>query len=266
MQLQAKRIFCIYVVGMSLINTNFAFGANSKNRPASPEQDSRKKDNKNSKEKDSVSGQDEKASVKSEKSALNMKTKAAAPSGNRRWGAGLDLGSNATYGNALVASFNPIDFLNIQGGLGYNTTGLKMGVGSAAVLPLGRFGFDFGGALVHSNGIKDKVSLPAKFTPEGSSTDENVTVTKSFTSTPANYLSGFGGFFFDLVPAFRILAHVNFNKVLSGNEVKFDGQAQYDASVDASNESEVESDFDPKAKKKLDISGLGFSIGLQYRF
>ena len=209
---------------------------------------------------DEFGSRDGKAATKS-----SIKAKATNTS-TKRFGVGLEFGSNATYGNALVPHFNPFEYLDVQGGIGYNTTGVKVGAGAAFILPIGRFGLDGGGAFVHSNGTKDKVSLPAKFTPEGSTTDENVTITKSFTITPANYISGFGGMFFDIIPAFRVLGHVNFNKVLSGNEVKFDGPVQYDTSVDATNDSEVETDFDPKATKKLDIAGIGFSLGVQFRF
>lgn len=251
--------------------TTPAFSANGRPRHMNPEDSTAKTGNdatKKEKEERKDKTDDEKGRGGSrEGSTTKSSIKAKASStGSKRFGIGLEFGSNATYGNALVPHFSPFEYLDIQGGIGYNTTGVKIGAGAAFILPIGRFGLDGGGAFVHSNGVKDKVSLSAKFTPEGSKSDENVTVSKNFTITPANYVSGFGGAFFDIVPAFRVLGHVNFNKVLSGNEVKFDGPVQYDTSVDASNDSEVEKDFDPKATKKLDIAGIGFSLGAQFRF
>lgn len=208
---------------------------------------------------------------KDDKDSAHHQTKSAKPeskpaSSNKRFGIGLEFGSNATYGNALVPHAELIEYLDVQGGIGYNTTGLKMGIGASFIVPVSRFGIDAGGAFVHSNGTKDKVALSGKFKPDGTESEENVTISKRFTLTPANYLSGFAGAFFDLAPAFRVLGHVNFNKLLSGNEIKFDGDTEYDQAIDANNETEVQADFDPKAKQKLDISGIGFSLGVQFRF
>lgn len=240
-----------------------AFSANARamKRVSPDETDSNKKDRVRDERKEKTA--EDRNGSNSTKSSIKAK---ASGNSTRRFGVGLEFGSNSTYGNAFVPHFNPFEYLDIQAGIGYNTTGVKLGAGAAIVVPLGRFGIDAGGAFVHSNGIKDKVALSAKFTPEGSNAEENVTVSKNFTITPANYISGFGGMFFDIVPAFRVLGHVNFNKVLSGNEAKFDRSVQYDTSVDPTNDAEVEKDFDPKATKKLDISGLGFSLGAQYRF
>ena len=185
----------------------------------------------------------------------------------KRFGVGLDLGSNAIYGNGIVGHYDLLHYLDLQFGLGYNTTGIKFGFGSALILPVTpRFGFDFGAALVHSNGTKDKVSLDAKFTPNDTSNEEKVKATKEFKTSPANYISGLAGLFFDVTPMFRLLAHANYNKVLSGNVVELSETTEYDQAIDATNEAEVESSFQNKANDKLSISGLGFSAGVQFRF
>jgi hypothetical protein len=185
----------------------------------------------------------------------------------KRFGVGLDLGSNAIYGNGVVGHYDLLHYLDLQFGVGYNTTGIKLGFGSALILPVTpRFGFDFGAALVHSNGTKDKVSLDAKFTPNDTSNEEKVKATKEFKTSPANYISGLAGLFFDVTPMFRLLAHANFNKVLSGNVVELSETTEYDQAIDATNEAEVESSFQNKANDKLSISGLGFSAGVQFRF
>lgn len=257
-----KSVFAAtFILNCCYATSAFSANARPQRRVTSQDPESSKKEREKDERKEKA-GEDRGGSPGT-KSSLKAK---AANHSTRRFGIGLEFGSNATYGNALVPHFNPFEYFDIQAGIGYNTTGMKVGAGAAIIIPIGRFGLDGGGAFVHSNGTKDKVALSAKFTPEGSTTDENVTISKNFTITPANYVSGFGGMYFDIVPAFRVLGHVNFNKVLSGNETKFDGAVQYDTSVDATNDAEVETDFDPKASKKLDINGVGFSLGAQYRF
>lgn len=191
----------------------------------------------------------------------------ASSSQSKRFGVGLDFGSNAIYGNGLVGHYDLLHYLDLQFGLGYNTTGIKFGFGSALILPVTpRFGFDLGAALVRSNGTKDKVSLDAKFSASDTSNEEKIKATKEFKTTPANYISGLAGLFFDVTPMFRLLAHANYNKVLSGNVVELSDTTEYDQAIDATNEAEVESSFKDKANDKLSISGLGFSAGVQIRF
>ena len=182
------------------------------------------------------------------------------------FGIGLIAGSTATYGNGLVVHIDPFDYLGTQIGLGFNSTGAKLGAGATFILPVSKtIGFDAGGAVVHSYGTKDKVSLGAKFTPENSSTTEDVEAIRKFRLSPANYYSVFVGSFYDFTDIFRIELHANYNKVISGNYVEFYDEVSYSKPVEANNDGRVQQDFEPKARSKLSINGVGFSLGMQFR-
>ncbi len=182
------------------------------------------------------------------------------------FGIGLIAGSTATYGNGLVIHIDPFAYLGTQIGLGFNSTGAKLGAGSTFILPITKnLGFDAGGAVVHSFGTKDKVSLGAKFTPENSSTTEEVEAIRKFRLSPANYYSIFVGSFYDFTDSFRIELHANYNKVISGNYVEFYDEVSYSKPVEANNDEKVQQDFEPKARSKLNINGVGFSLGMQFR-
>lgn len=182
------------------------------------------------------------------------------------FGIGLELGANSTYGNGVKLMFDPVPFFDFQAAMGYNSTGFKAGGGAAVVLPLGdRFGMNVGAAAVYSAGTQGKVSLPAKFTPEGGE-EENITVTRKFRATPATFASPFFGGYFSLTPMFRLAAQVNYNHVFKGNNIDLSEDAEYDTPVEPTNEADVNTDFEKRAKEKLNINGLGISAGLQLRF
>lgn len=184
----------------------------------------------------------------------------------KRLGVGLDLGANATYGNGLKAFFDPIKYLDLQLGAGYNSTGLKLGAGMAGqIWVTDEFSLNLGSSVVRSAGTKGKVSVDGKFTPEGGK-EEKVTVSRTFEATPAIYLSPFLGMSYAFTPAIRAALQVNYNKVVSGNEIEFSDAPQYDTPIEATNESEVYDDFEVQAKEKLNINGPGISAGVQYWF
>lgn len=181
-------------------------------------------------------------------------------------GLGVVLGSSATYGNGLVLNVDPVKFVRAQAGAGYNSTGMKAGAAGAFLLPFSAsLGMDIGGALVHSFGTKDEVSLPAKFTAESSSSAEKVDAVRKFRLSPSNYYSVFLGPYFALARNFWVEAHVNYNKVIAGNDVDFYDGVSYSTPIEASNEEAVQKDFEKKAREKLDINGIGFSLGVQVR-
>lgn len=181
-------------------------------------------------------------------------------------GVGVDVGSNAVFGNSLSAHYDPIHFLELRSGLGWNTSGVKIGVGTALNLPIAAgFGCLFGGGFVRSTGNLDKVSVPAKFTPEGSTSSEGVTAMKKFKIYPATYGAVFVGGYLNFAEALRLSLEVNWNKVVAGNTVEFIGATEFDHPIDVSNEIEMQSKFDAAAKKKLDTNGTGFSVGIQLR-
>ncbi|MCX6119423.1 MAG: hypothetical protein NT027_17940 [Proteobacteria bacterium] len=181
-------------------------------------------------------------------------------------GIGIDLGANATYGNALKVFVQPSQYLDLQVGIGYNTTGLKTGIGAVAYLPIQRLHAFAGFAGVYSNGATTKVSLKAKFTPENSSSEEEIDAVRLVKVTPSQYLSPFVVARFLLTTSFRIVGQVNYNRVIKGHDVDFIGPIEYDASIEPTNESEADADFREKGRQKLSLEGLGCSLGIQYFF
>lgn len=185
---------------------------------------------------------------------------------NFKLGLGLQLGSGATYGNGLVTNFDLFRFFRLQIGGGYNSTGPKAGGGVGAIIPLGRaFGLQTGASYAHSFGVKDQVSLDARFTPEGGSQMESVEAIRKFRISPGNYYSLYAGGYFALLQEVWIDAHVIYNKIVSGHQIEFYDTVTFDQPIDATNEESLQVQFDKKAREKLDVNGLGFSIGIQYR-
>ena len=191
----------------------------------------------------------------------------AASLSNRRslLGVGIGLGSNASFGNALTVHFAPFSFFETRAGIGYNTTGVKYGAGAGVNIPVGPLGFGLGAAFVQSGGNTGKVSVAAKFTPEGSSTAESVEAIRSYKVSAANYYSIYGTGHLNFAEALRLELAANWNKVISGNEIEFTGPMEYSTPLEVQNEEDVQPKFDTKARKKLDINGAGFSVGLQLR-
>ena len=181
-------------------------------------------------------------------------------------GMGLQLGSGATYGNGVVTNIDFRKIFRAQAGVGYNSTGPKAGIGGAAVLPISLlFGFDVGAAYGHSFGTKDQVSLQGRFTPEGSSQKESVEAIRKYRISPGNYYSFFVGGYFAVMKRVWIDAHVIYNKFVSGHEVEFYDTVSFDKPIEAINEDSMQSDFEKKARAKLNATGPGFSLGIQLR-
>ncbi len=183
-----------------------------------------------------------------------------------KFAAGIELGSNAIYGNGLKVGFYPHKIFEMQLGAGYNMTGAKLGIGSDINLSINRFGIFAGAAWVYSAGKEEKFSLPAKFTPEGSATEEKMNAIRKIRVTPAQYISPFLGFSFLISRSWRLSAQANYNKIIKGNEIEFIGPVEYDQPVEPTNESDADEDFQKKAREKLNINGIGASAGIQYLF
>ena len=185
---------------------------------------------------------------------------------NSDFSVGLELGSNAVYGNALTVRYDLIRFVELRSGLGWNMSGLKAGAGAAFNLPLGaQYGVLAGGGIVRSMGNSDKVRLPAKFTPEAASSPEEVTAIRKYTISPATYGSVIVGGYLNYAEIVRFSLEVNWNKVVAGNTVQFSGNTEFDQPIEVSNETELQSQFDLAAKKKLDTNGAGVSVGMHVR-
>lgn len=204
--------------------------------------------------------------VKGKIKASRRKSDASEQESRKSMGLGLVGGSTATYGNGLIFNFDPWSFIRTQIGVGYNSTGAKTGAAVGVVLDLtSRFGIDSGVALVHSFGTKDKVSVDAKFMPENGGSAEKVEAIRKFRLSPSNYYSVFFGPFFEITNVICIEGHVNYNKVISGNDVEFYDTLSYNQPIEPTNEEKIYADFEQKAKNKLNINGWGFSLGVQFR-
>jgi hypothetical protein len=185
----------------------------------------------------------------------------------RNMGLAIAAGSGATYGNGIAINFDPMNFLRTQLGVGYNSTGFKAGCGSIAVLRItDALDMVAGGAFVHSFGIKDEVSLPAKFTAEDGTSSENIKAIRKFRMSPGNYYSIMAGPSYAILPQLFLDAQINYNKVISGHQIDFTETVSYDRPIEANNETDVYGKFEKKAREKLSVNGIGFSAGVQFRF
>jgi hypothetical protein len=179
-------------------------------------------------------------------------------------GFGLDLGTNASFGNALKTFLKLGQYVDLQLGLGYNTTGGKIGLGTGVYLPVSQAFASAMIAGVYSRGVSDKVSIDAKFTPEGTTSEENVKAMRKVRVSDAQYISANIGGGYNFTDRFRIQLNVNYNKVLKGNQVEFEGSIEYDTPVESNNESQTDEQFRAKALEKLNINGVGISGGFAF--
>lgn len=182
-----------------------------------------------------------------------------------RFGVGLNIGSNAMFGNSLTIHYDLLPLVELRGGLGYNMSGGKAGFGGGVKIPLGMFGVIAGSGFVRSSSTSDKVRIPAKFTPAGSSISEEITAMRAYRISPSTYSTTYVGAFMDWAPQFRLALEVNWNTVTAGNEVTLSGETEFDQPIEVTNEDDMLPEFNTAARKKLDINGLGISVGLQIR-
>jgi len=184
---------------------------------------------------------------------------------HRKLGVGVELGSNATYGNGVRADFEPVRYLSTEFGLGYNTTGFKAGMGILGLAPIGRFKFGVGVAFAYSGGNSGKVSVEGQFTPDGGST-EKITASRRYRMSSGQYASAGILGAFEFIPALWGHLRGSYNKLLRGHEVEFTGETSFDTPVEVTNEREMDEEFTVKAKEQMNITGFGVSVGVTYRF
>lgn len=183
------------------------------------------------------------------------------------FGIGLQVGSEATYGNSITSFYRVWDYGEINWGLGYNSTGSKAGVGHMFILnPTKAIGLTFNTALVYSGGTDGDVEVDGTFTPEGSDEDESITAAKSYELSPAMIMGVAAGGYWDFLSWLRFSGQVCYNLPLSGNEVTLGKKITYEEDVEVTNEPEFEEEFDREAKREARAGGLGFSIGAAILF
>jgi hypothetical protein len=185
----------------------------------------------------------------------------------KKWSLGVDVGSEATYGNSITMGYRMFEYDQIHWGLGYNSTGAKVGVGNDMMVNVwGNFGIKAGAALVYSGGTSGEVEVDSTFEPDGSDKSEDMVAVKEYELSPS-VLLGFGaGAFFDYFNFLRVNARICYNIPLSGNEVTLGDDISYDKDVEVTNQDEFSAEFDKEAEKIVRAGGFGFSLGAAYIF
>lgn len=179
---------------------------------------------------------------------------------------GINLGWEATYGNGVSYHYMPWSKLDLNGGVGMNNSGLKLGGGGVFLMPLSRsFGFRSGAHLVYSGGSEGEVALEATFTPEDSGEEEAIMATKTYEVDSAMMFNTLFGVFLGFGDT-QIIGDVTYNMVLSGNDVTVSDKISYSRGIEATNQEKFEKEFDEKAKDKAEAGGLGFNVGLRFLF
>lgn len=231
-------------------------------KPATPDGGARKK----KVEPSSESSEDGEAAQNARMgTAAEPEKKVAKEKPRKYFGISADLGYEATYGNGATLHLYPASLIDINAGVGYNTTGLKAGVGPALLLWFGQsVGMIVGASYVYSQGTSGQISLDANFTPEGSSAAEKIKATKKYKVSPAQIVGAYTGITFRATDAIRIDLKGCYNKVIAGNVVTFDDKIQYDKTIAPTNEDGFNKQFDSQASELVQAGGIGFSIGLQF--
>lgn len=180
---------------------------------------------------------------------------------------GIDGGWEATYGNALTFTYFPWEDLGFTVAAGYNNSGVKLGAGAEVLLPLHpSFGLRFLGSFVESLGKKGEVSLDASFIPANSTTAEPIVATKHYELTPATMLGAAVGGYFNLDASIRFALMLDYNYVLSGNQVTFADKTSYDKQVQVTNGPDFGTKFNDKAQSVVKAGGFGAYLGVQFLF
>lgn len=183
------------------------------------------------------------------------------------WTLGLEMGSSSLFGNGITGGWRWFDLLQWDAGIGFNSSGVKVGIGHSFMLNFTRtMGMSAGAAFIYSTGHDGEVELEAKFTPDGSRTEETITATKSYSLTPAPLIGVQTGVFWDLERTYRFSAKLCYSVALSGNQVSMGKRTTYSKPVEIANEEEFSTQFDRKAEDVVRAGGLGFALGAALLF
>lgn len=183
------------------------------------------------------------------------------------FGVGLNVGSEATYGNSISAFYRLYDYGELNWGFGVNSTGPKLGVGHTLIFNLTRaIGLTFGTSLIYSGGTDGEVEVEASFTPEGGTKEEDIAAVKSYELNPAGLLGLAAGGYWDYWKFLRLNAALCYNFAFVGNEVKLGDRMTYDKNVEITNAEQFAAEFDRAAKRDVRAGGLGFTMGAAFLF
>jgi hypothetical protein len=176
-------------------------------------------------------------------------------------------GWEAIYGNGMQIAYRRGELIS-QFGFGYNLSGVKFGGGLNSRLWTsagGGLSLPIGIALVRSQGITDTVEIEGEFITE-SGGKETITGTRKYKLSPALYVSPQVGLQWRMSPGFDLQMMLNYNTILTGNEVEFYGPLEYTPRVVVTNDTDAQRQFEEKAANEVKSGGPGLSVGLLYFF
>ena len=170
-------------------------------------------------------------------------------------------GWEGRYGNGVSVHYLPLSWLSLQGGVGYNYTGAKIGVGTDLLWPLSPALSLFAGLSgAVSSGTESKLNLSASFTPENGAEAENIVASKQYKITEAFYGTvAFGGRH-QLMDGVLVGLELNYNKIVRGNDLTLDDGITYNQNIQLTNESEFNEAFKGKAVPYVTAGGFGGSL------
>ena len=184
-----------------------------------------------------------------------------------KFGVGLSLGSEASLGNGVSLHYLPLPIIDLEAGVGFNSSGLKTGIAATGLLSVHpQVNLAFGVVGAYSGGRSNAtVQLDnIKFTPEGAAIAENITATKTYSVSSAVFLGARLGAIYKLTSQLLLQGYGNYNLVFSGNEVTFDDGISFSPDVEVTNQDQFDQQFQERAKEDVAAGGLGFSIGIIY--
>jgi hypothetical protein len=183
---------------------------------------------------------------------------------------GINGGYEAMYGNSFTAHYFFSQYFDVNAGVGYNSSGLKVGGGSTLYLPFtDSLAFLTGAALVHSAGNSGQVGIAKNgaYQPANGGPPEDVEILKDYKVADALLASIAVGGQFEFSHAVFLTLQGNYNVVVAGNEVTLAEELKYNLQdISVTNEADFEERFDEEAQDKAASGGLGFSVGLRLGF
>ena len=170
-------------------------------------------------------------------------------------------GWEGRYGNGVSIHYLPLTWLSLQGGVGYNYTGAKIGVGTDFLWPLSPALSLFAGLSGSvSSGTESKLNLSASFTPESGTEAESIVASKQYKITEAFYGTVALGGRHQLMDGVLVGLELNYNKIVRGNDLTLDDGITYNQNIQLTNESEFNEAFKSKAVPYVTAGGFGGSL------
>lgn len=201
---------------------------------------------------------------KSKSRSKKSKTKRSATSQKSRIAISGQAGYEALFGNGVGAHFGLTDWLDLQGGIGYTLTGVRLGVGPEyRIVFSSKFSMGLGVVFGWGAGTTSKATIEGNVTDESTGVSSAVKSSREYELSSYTYASpSVSGEYF--LKSFSLFGGLNFIAILSGNEVVFTGPIQYDTPVEPTNSGEADELFKEKAAEEVQAGGVGFTAGIKF--